>query len=92
MANTSSSVLSEVKKISGNMLSTIKEILNKNDISYSEVDSMNLVVNKSDEHSISSDEIRALATEAAGCSILAFDTLIDMVDVNNKVYVRQQLK
>lgn len=53
---------------------------------------MNLIISSTEDHSINSDEIRALTSESAGCDLSIFDALIDIVDVNDKVYIRQILK
>lgn len=88
----SKTFLSEAAKYTDTIMDTIKSILDKNNISYKEIDKMNLIVTSTEEHSITSDAIRALTSEGIGCSVNVFDALIDIVDVNNKVYIRQNLK
>lgn len=87
-----SNYLTEAAKYTDTIMDSVKSILNTNEITYKEIDPLNLIVSCTEDHSINSDEIRALTCESAGCDISVFDTLIDIVDVNDKVYIRQILK
>lgn len=87
-----SNYLTEAAKYTDTIMDSVKSILDKNDITYKEIDPMNLIVSSTEDHPINSDEIRALTSESAGCDVSIFDALIDIVDVNDKVYIRQILK
>ncbi len=84
--------LNEAAKYTDTIMDSIKSILDKNDISYKEIDKLNLIVSFTEENSITADAIRVLTSEAIGCEPNVFDALIDIVDVNGKVYIRQILK
>lgn len=88
----SKTFLNEAAKYTDTIMDSIKSILNKNDISYKEIDKMNLIVSFTKDNLITSDAIRALTSEEIGCEPNVFDALIDIVDVNGKVYIRQILK
>lgn len=88
----SKTFLNEAAKYTDTIMDSIKSILDKNDISYKEIDKMNLIVSFIEDNSITSDAIRVLTSEAIGCEPNVFDALIDIVDVNGKVYIRQILK
>lgn len=88
----SKTFLNEAAKYTDTIMNSIKSILDKNDISYKEIDKMNLIVSFTKNKSITADAIRALTSEEIGCEQNVFDALIDIVDVNGKVYIRQILK
>lgn len=88
----SKTFLNEAAKYTDTIMDSIKSILDKNDISYKEIDKMNLIVSFTEDNSITSDAIQALTSEEIGCEPNVFDALIDIVDVNGKVYIRQILK
>ena len=88
----SKTFLNEAAKYTDTIMDSIKSILDKNDISYKEIDKMNLIVSFTKDNSITSDAIRALTSEEIGCEPNVFDALIDIVDVSGKVYIRQILK
>lgn len=88
----SKTFLNEAAKYTDTIMDSIKSILDKNDISYKEIDKMNLIVYSTEDNSITADAIRALTSEGIGCEPNVFDALIDIVDVNGKVYIRQILK
>ena len=87
-----SNYLTEAAKYTDTIMDSVKSILDKNNITYKEIDPMNLIISSTEDHSINSDEIRALTSESSGCDLSIFDALIDIVDVNDKVYIRQILK
>ena len=88
----SKTFLNEAAKYTDTIMDSIKSILDKNDIPYKEIDKMNLIVSFTEDNSITADAIRVLTSEAIGCEPIVFDALIDIVDVNGKVYIRQILK
>lgn len=88
----SKTFLNEAAKYTDTIMDSIKSILDKNDISYKEIDKMNLIVSFTEDNSITADAIRVLTSEAIGCEPNVFDALIDIVDVSGKVYIRQILK
>ena len=88
----SKTFLNEAAKYTDTIMDSIKSILDKNDISYKEIDKMNLIVSFTKDSSITADAIRALTSEEIGCEPNVFDALIDVVDVSGKVYIRQILK
>lgn len=88
----SKTFLNEAAKYTDTIMDSIKSILDKNDIPYKEIDKMNLIVSFTEDNSITADAIRVLTSEAIGCEPNVFDALIDIVDVNGKVYIRQILK
>ena len=88
----SKTFLNEAAKYTDTIMDSIKSILDKNDISYKEIDKMNLIVSFTKDNAITADAIRALTSEEIGCEPNVFDALIDIVDVSGKVYIRQILK